>query len=337
MPVTTRVALTTHRRLGISVVLLVVIAAAGIAALSLGTPAIAPARLIEVLSGPDTTAALVLRELRIPRLVLGLIAGASLGVAGLVLQEALRNPLAAPDLVGVSSGAVLAVGIIVVTQIPVGYGMLPLIALAGALGGGLLTLAAARRARSPAAVLLIGAAVSAALQAAFFAVFALGGELQAQLLFRFLLGSLSGVMVDDVLAAAPWLALSVPAAVLAAPVLAVLRLGDEAAGALGVRVQRARAAALAIAVVLVGPIVAVCGPVAWVGLLAPHIARRLRPADDALGWLPASALCGALVVVLADLCARLALAPIESPLGAWTALAGVVGGLALARRQGFVR
>lgn len=334
---TTRVAVPAPGRLGVWLVLLAFIAASGVAALSLGTPTIAPTRLIGVLSGPDEVAALVLRELRIPRLVLGLIAGAALGVAGLVLQEALRNPLAAPDLVGVSSGAVLAVGIVVVAQIPVGYGTLPAIALAGALGGGLLTLAAARRARSPAAVLLIGAAVSAALQAAFFAAFALGGQLQAQLLFRFLLGSLSGVMVDDVLAAAPWLVLSVPAAVLAAPVLAVLRLGDEAAGALGVRVERARAVALAIAVVLVGPIVAVCGPVAWVGLLAPHLARRLRPADDALSWLPLSALCGALVVVIADLVARLALAPIETPLGAWTAMAGVVGGLALARRQGFVR
>ncbi len=244
---TTRVAVPAPRRLGVWLVLLALIAASGVAALSLGTPTIAPTRLIGVLSGPDEVPALVLRELRIPRLVLGLIAGAALGVAGLVLQEALRNPLAAPDLVGVP-----------------------------------------------------------------------------------------GVMVDDVLAAAPWLVLSVPAAVLAAPVLAVLRLGDEAAGALGVRVERARAAALAIAVVLVGPIVAVCGPVAWVGLLAPHLARRLRPADDALGWLPLSALCGALVVI-ADLVARLALAPIETPLGAWTAMAGVVGGLALARRQGFVR
>lgn len=333
----TRVAVHAHGRLGVCLVLVALIAVSGVAALSLGTPTIAPTRLISALSGTDDVTALILRELRIPRVVLGLIAGASLGVAGLVLQEALRNPLAAPDLVGVSSGAVLAVGIVVVAQIPVGYGTLPAIALAGALGGGLLTLAAARHARSPAAVLLIGAAVSAALQAAFFAVFALGGQLQVQLLFRFLLGSLSGVMVDDVLAAAPWLALSVPAAVLAAPVLAVLRLGDEAAGALGVRVERARATALAIAVVLVGPIVALCGPVAWVGLLAPHIARRLRPGDDALGWLPTSALCGALVVLVADLCARLALAPIETPLGAWTALAGVVGGLALARRQGFVR
>lgn len=324
-------------RLGVCLVLMLLLVATSVAALSLGTPTIAPVNLIGALSGPDEVAALVLRELRIPRVLLGLIGGAALGVAGLVLQEALRNPLAAPDLVGVSSGAVLAVGIVVVAQVPVGYGVLPAIALAGALGGGLLTLAAARRAQSPAAVLLIGAAVSAALQAAFFAVFALGGQLQVQLLFRFLLGSLSGVSVDDVLAAAPWLALALPAVVLAGPVLAVLRLGDEAAGALGVRVERARAAALAIAVILVGPIVALCGPIAWVGLLAPHLARRLCPTDDALGWLPTSALCGALVVVMADLLARLALAPVETPLGAWTALAGVIGGLALARRQGFVR
>lgn len=316
--------------------LLVVIAAVCVAALALGTPTIAVTRLAALLTGPADVPALVLRELRVPRVLLALIGGASLGCAGLVLQESLRNPLAAPDLVGVSAGATLAVAIVVIFQVPLGFGVLPAIALAGGLAGGLLTLLAARRARSPAAVLLTGAAVSAALTGAFFAVFALGGELQVQVAFRFLLGSLNGRMNDEVVAAAPWLAVSLPALVACAPVLAVLRLGDEAAGALGVRVARARVAALVIAVVLVGPVVAVCGPIAWVGLLAPHLARALRPGDDALGWLPVTALCGALTVVGADLAARLALAPVETPLGAWTALVGVLGGLALTRRRGFV-
>jgi iron complex transport system permease protein len=175
--------------------------------------------------------------------------------------------------------------------------------------------------------------VSAALQAAFLAAFALAGELQVGPLFRYLLGSLAGRGLDDLAAVAPWLLLVVPALVACAPVLAVLRLGDAAAGSLGVRVGRARAGALAIAVLLVGPVVAVCGPVAWVGLLAPHLARRLVPDGDALRWLPVTALCGAVLVVAADLAGRFALAPIETPLGAWTAVVGVLGGLLLARQR----
>ncbi|MYW34870.1 iron chelate uptake ABC transporter family permease subunit, partial [Streptomyces sp. SID2119] len=122
------------------------------------------------------------------------------------------------------------------------------------------------------------------------------------------------------------------ALVLCVPVLGVLRLGDDDARALGVRVERARVAALGIAVVLIAPVVAVCGPVAWVGFLAPHLARRLRPDGGAAGWLVRSALCGAVVVLCADQPARLALAPVETPVGAWTALVGVPVGVVLLKR-----
>lgn len=310
-------------------VLALVLLALGLLALTAGRPVIAPADLPAALGSPDLPGVL-LRELRIPRLLLAVVAGVSLGCAGLVLQEALQNPLAAPDLVGVSSGATFAVALVVVTGAATA---LPLAALAGGLGGGALTLIAARGARGPAGVLLTGAAVSAGLQAAFLAAFALAGELQTGTLFRFLLGSLAGRGADDLAAVAPWLLVSLPALLACGPVLAVLRLGDAAAGSLGVRVERARAAALLVAVLLVGPVVAVCGPVAWVGLLAPHLARRLVPGGDAVAWLPVAALCGAVTVVAADLAARFALAPIETPLGAWTAVAGVLGGLVLTRRR----
>jgi iron complex transport system permease protein len=299
----------------------------GVVALTAGRPVIGLGALPGALTSPDLTGVL-LRELRIPRLLLGVLAGTAMACAGLVLQEALRNPLAAPDLVGVSSGAAFAVALVVVTGTALA---LPAAALAGGLLGGALTLVATRRAPSPAAALLIGAAVSAALQAAFLAAFALAGELQTGQLFRYLLGSLAGRRLDDLAAVAPWLLVVGPALVACAPVLAVLRLGDDTAGALGVRVGRARAAAMAIAVLLVGPVVGVCGPVAWV--LAPHLARRLVPDGDALRWMPVTALCGAVVVVAADLAGRFALAPIETPLGAWTAVAGVLGGLLLARRR----
>lgn len=300
------------------------------AALSLGTPYVAPGALPGALGGEDL-AGVVVTELRLPRLVLALVAGACLGAAGLVLQEALRNPLAVPEMLGVSSGAALGVAAPLVLAVSIPAAVQPFLALGGAGLGGVLTLLAAGFGRSPSAVLLTGAAVAAALQAALLVLMVLADQLDLQLIYRYLLGSLSARTWDDVAGLWPWTAVAVPALVLCAPALGVLRLGDDDARALGVRVRSARLVALAVAVVLIAPVVAVCGPVAWVGFLAPHLARRLRPELDAVGWLPWSAAWGALAVAVADLPARLALAPVETPVGAWTALLGVPVGVALTR------
>ncbi|MDI3100955.1 MULTISPECIES: FecCD family ABC transporter permease [Streptomyces] len=307
-------------------------ASCSVCALSLGTPYVPPHRLLaSVLDGDTTLAGIVVTELRVPRLVLALIAGACLGAAGLVLQEALRNPLAVPEMLGVSSGAALGVAAPLVLTLSLPAAVQPLLAIGGAALGGGLTLLAAGLGRSPSAVLLTGAAVAAALQAALLVLMVMADQLDLQLIYRYLLGSLSARTWDDVTGLWPWLLVAVPALVLCAPVLSVMRLGDEDAEALGVRAQRARLAALAIAVVLIAPVTAVCGPVAWVGFLAPHLARWFNPAAGAVRWLPWSAAWGAVVVVVADVPARLALAPVETPAGAWTALLGVPAGVALMR------
>ncbi|MEO3976657.1 iron ABC transporter permease [Streptomyces sp. CAU 1734] len=308
----------------------VVVGAAAVGALCLGTPYVPLAALPGVL-GEDSLAGVVVTELRLPRLVLALVAGACLGAAGLVLQEALRNPLAVPEMLGVSSGAALGVAAPLVLALSLPVVVTPLLALGGAVLGGLLTLLAAGLGRSPSAVLLTGAAVTAALQSALLVLMVLADQLSLQLIYRYLLGSLSARTWDDVIGLWPWALAALPALVLCAPVLSVLRLGDEDARALGVRVRRARLAALALAALLIAPVVAVCGPVAWVGFLAPHLARRIRPRATAVTWLPWSAALGAAVVVVADLPARLALAPVETPVGAWTALLGVPVGVALLR------
>ncbi|WP_369176293.1 FecCD family ABC transporter permease [Streptomyces mutabilis] len=310
-------------------------ACSSVCALSLGTPYVPPHRLVaSVLDGDATLAGIVVTELRVPRLVLALIAGACLGAAGLVLQEALRNPLAVPEMLGVSSGAALGVAAPLVLTLSLPAAVQPLLAIGGAVLGGGLTLLAAGLGRSPSAVLLTGAAVAAALQAALLVLMVMADQLDLQLIYRYLLGSLSARTWDDVAGLWPWLLLAVPALVLCAPVLSVMRLGDEDAEALGVRAQRARLAALAIAVVLIAPVTAVCGPVAWVGFLAPHLARWFQPAAGAVCWLPWSAAWGAVVVAVADVPARLALAPVETPAGAWTALLGVPAGVALMRSGG---
>ncbi len=313
----------------------VLLAVSSVCALSLGTPYVPPHRLVAaVLEGDTTLAGIVVGELRVPRLLLALVAGACLGAAGLVLQEALRNPLAVPEMLGVSSGAALGVAAPLVLAFSLPAVVQPLPAIGGAALGGGLTLLVAGIGRSPSAVLLTGAAVAAALQAALLVLMVMADQLDLQLIYRYLLGSLSARTWDDVTDLWPWLLVAVPALVLCAPVLSVLRLGDEDAEALGVRAQRARLAALAIAVVLIAPVTAVCGPVAWVGFLAPHLSRWFAPAAGAVRWLPWSAAWGAVVVAVADVPARLALAPVETPAGAWTALLGVPAGVALMRSGG---
>ncbi|MEY9490345.1 iron complex transport system permease protein [Streptomyces calvus] len=313
----------------------VLLALSSLCALSLGTPTVPPHRLVgAVLEGDTTLAGIVVTELRVPRLVLALLAGACLGAAGLVLQEALRNPLAVPEMLGVSSGAALGVAAPLVLALSLPAAVQPLLAIGGAVLGGGLTLLAAGLGRSPSAVLLTGAAVAAALQAALLVLMVMADQLDLQLIYRYLLGSLSARTWDDVTGLWPWLLVAVPALVLCAPVLSVMRLGDEDAEALGVRAQRARLAALAIAVVLIAPVTAVCGPVAWVGFLAPHLARWFNPGAGAVRWLCWSAVWGAVVVTAADVPARLALAPVETPVGAWTALLGVPAGVALMRSRG---
>ncbi len=313
-------------------VVVALLVAASACALTLGTPYVPLHQLPgAVLDADSTLAGIVVTELRVPRLVLALVAGACLGAAGLVLQEALRNPLAVPEMLGVSSGAALGVAAPLVLAVSLPAAVQPLPAIGGAALGGGLPLRAAGWGRSPSAVLLTGAAVAAALQAALLVLMVMADQLDLQLIYRYLLGSLSARTWDDVTGLWPWLLVAVPALVLCAPVLSVLRLGDEDAEALGVRAQRARLAALAIAVVLIAPVTAVCGPVAWVGFLAPHLARWFNPAAGAVRWLPWSAAWGAVVVAVADVPARLALAPVETPVGAWTALLGVPAGVALLR------
>lgn len=317
------------------VLVTVLLAVSSVCALSLGTPHVPPHRLAgAVLEGEATLAGIVVTELRVPRLVLALLAGACLGAAGLVLQEALRNPLAVPEMLGVSSGAALGVAAPLVLALSLPAAVQPLLAIGGAALGGGLTLLAAGLGRSPSAVLLTGAAVAAALQAALLVLMVMADQLDLQLVYRYLLGSLSARTWDDVAGLWPWLLVVAPALVLCAPVLSVMRLGDEDAEALGVRARRARLTALAVAVVLIAPVTAVCGPVAWVGFLAPHLARWFAPAAGAVRRLPWSAAWGAVVVTVADVPARLALAPVETPVGAWTALLGVPAGIVLTRSGG---
>ena len=305
--------------------LLLCIAAAASLSLANGIPALSIPEAWGILRGDEAerVAQLAVRELRAPRVVLAIISGAALGLAGAMMQDGLRNPLAAPELLGVASGASLAIAIVTLFQVPLLLVLHPWVALAGGLLAGAVVIIAARGARSPLQVVLVGVAVTVLINACIIALISLAGTSGSVLvLFFFLLGSLANRTWEHVWIVAPWVAVCLPLGLLLARPLNTLRLGDHAARSLGVGVGRVRTLVLMLGAGLVAAVVAVTGPIGWIGLLAPHLSRRVLRSEDPRRVLAFSALTGAALLAMADVGAKLLIAPAETPVGLWTAVVG---------------
>ena len=305
--------------------LLLCIVVAASVSLANGIPDLTMAEAWGILWGEEAErlARLSVRELRAPRVVLAIISGAALGLAGAMMQDGLRNPLAGPELLGVASGASLVVAVFTLFQVPLLLVFHPWVALAGGLLAGAVVIMAARGARSPLQVVLVGVAVTAFINACIIALISLVGTSGAVLvLFYFLLGSLANRTWAHVWIVAPWVAVCLPLGLLLARPLNTLRLGDYAAQSLGMRVGRVRTLVLLIGAGLVAAVVAVTGPIGWIGLLAPHLSRRVLSSEDPRKVLAFSALMGAALLTMADVGAKLAIAPAETPVGLWTAVLG---------------
>ncbi|MDD9996062.1 MAG: iron chelate uptake ABC transporter family permease subunit, partial [Dehalococcoidia bacterium] len=249
--------------------LLLCIAAAASLSLAKGIPALSIPEAWGILRGDEAErlAQLAVRELRAPRVVLAIISGAALGLAGAMMQDGLRNPLAAPELLGVASGASLAIAIVTLFQVPLLLVLHPWVALAGGLLAGAVVIIAARGARSPLQVVLVGVAVTVLINACIIALISLAGTSGSVLvLFFFLLGSLANRTWEHVWIVAPWVAVCLPLGLLLARPLNTLRLGDHAARSLGVGVGRVRTLVLILGAGLVAAVVAVTGPIGWIGL-----------------------------------------------------------------------
>ena len=316
--------------------IVVALAALAVAHLSTGEPMVAPGQLPGILMGDsgDRIDRLVVRELRVPRLILSLFAGAALGLSGAILQFVLRNPLASPELLGVSAGASLAMAVILLLNAPILFALHPIVALAGGLGGGLIVLAASRGARTPIEAALIGVAVAALLQGAILAIISLAASSGAvQVYFLFTVGNLANRTWDHVQIVWPWVVVGIPAAFLLARGANVLQLHEDVASSLGIRARRMRLVFIALAALLVGSIVAVAGPIAWVGLLTPHIARLIVPRPDARILFPLSTALGALLLLASDVLSKVVLYPREVPVGLCTTLLAAPMILVLLRRS----
>ena len=267
----------------------------------------------------DPAVDFIVRELRLPVAMTALAVGAALGVSGIVFQTLLANPLASPDFVGVSSGASLfAVGAIVLFQTS-GLGI-PAAALAGALtSAALIYVLAWRQGISGYRFILIGIAVSQFMYSIVGYVIARADIYEAREGMTWLVGSVGQAGTTELRVLIAGVVVLVPLALLLDRPLRVLELGDDAAKALGARVELTRLALLAISVVLIAFATAVAGPIMFVALIAGPIARRLFGA--APGGLLAAGFAGAVIVLSADLVAQHAM-PVGLPTGV---ISGAVG------------
>ncbi|MBA4806055.1 iron ABC transporter permease [Brevundimonas sp.] len=264
----------------------------------------------------------VLWQVRAPRAVCALVVGAALGLAGAVMQGLLRNPLADPGVLGVSATAALGAALAIVLG---GAGVTGLVegsALAGAAAAGGLLIVASSLVRAPEALILFGVALSSFAGAATALIFNLSPSPIAQAeVMAWLLGSVQNRSWIDVAWVTPAVVVAAVFAGLSASGLRMLTLGDEAAAASGLSMGRLRVFALIAAAVATGAAVAVAGVIGFVGLAAPHLVRA-AVRGDAGRILAPSALAGGLMLVVADLLARLTPTDQELKLGVFTALIG---------------
>ena len=287
---------------------------------------------------PEATgpAADIVRRIRLPRVVVGGLVGASLSVAGVVFQALLRNPLADPFVLGISGGAALG-GVTVLSlghAIGLGAGAVPIAAFGGALATtALLFGAAGLRGRLAATTLLLtGVVFNAFASAAIVFLASLGGMAEGTSIFLWLIGNLASARTELLTPLALLFGLGLACALPLSRTLNLLALGDESAEQLGIPVERSKRILLFATALMVGGAVSVSGLIGFVGLIVPHALRLLLGPDHRL-LLPASALVGAAFLIVCDAAARSLLPGRELPVGAITALAGGPLVLALMRRQ----
>jgi iron complex transport system permease protein len=307
------------------VLLALLLAILAVVSLGTGPVRLSPAEALAALvAGGDTPAAVIVREIRLPRLILAVAIGGILGLSGAAMQGLLRNPLAAPSLFGAPQSAAFAA----VATISLGLAdtlslALPLAAIGGAFLSVFLLVAIAGRNAGLLLLILAGLAVSALAGAGTALAMNLAPNPFAALEIAFwLLGSLEDRSMRHVTMALPFIAVSAVVLLAQASAFRALSLGEEVAESLGVGVDRLRFAVIAGVALGVGASVAVAGTIGFIGLVAPHLMRPLVGHDPARLLWP-SALCGAALLVAADIAVRVIPSTTDIKVGVLTAIIGV--------------
>ena len=264
---------------------------------------------------------------RLPRVLAAAIVGSSLAAAGVVFQALLRNPLASPDTLGVSAGAALGAMLAITLRVDVivaGVSAVPLAAFAGSMGALAIVYsltAARRRGTSTMVLLLAGVTLTALISALVTFIQYMADRTETMQTVRWLMGSLDVAGYGAIAAAAVPCAVGFVGLATLPRTLDLLSFGSESAATRGVEVARAERVALVSASLVTGAAVSLAGPVAFVGIIVPHLVRLIVGADHRL-VLPAATLFGASFLIACDLAARTLLAPVELPIGIVTALIG---------------
>lgn len=274
-----------------------------------------------VRSDPASPVTNILWVVRLPHVAACFLAGIGLAVSGLLLQTAVNNPLAGPNIIGVNAGAGFAM-VLGLCLFPTAYRLLPLLAFLGAFGCTMLiVLVAGKAGGSRVTIVLAGVAVSTLLGAGISFLKLRFPDL-AVIYNYFSVGGVSGVRFSDLAIPGSIILLSFFCARVLAGRLNLLCLGTSMAGSLGIKVRLLRTTALLLASAAAAAAVSFAGLLGFVGLMVPHMARKLTGGCDVKKLLPVCALLGASLVILADLVGRVAFAPSEIPAGIITALLG---------------
>ncbi|WP_246152423.1 FecCD family ABC transporter permease [Sphingomonas montanisoli] len=298
---------------------------AAFASLGFGAVSIAPGRVAAALMGQgDWIARTIVIDLRVPRMVIGLLVGAMLGLAGAVLQGYLRNPLAEPSVLGASNAAALgAVAAIYFGLAEAHVVVLPLLAILGSLGSLLLLFALAGRSESSLTMILAGIAVSTLTGAGISLALNLSpNPFAAMEIMNWLLGSIENRSVEHIWIALPCIVIGIALLLVDGHALDALSLGDDAARSLGFDLRLTRLRILIGVAIGVGGAVAVSGAIGFIGLIVPHIVRPLTDRTPSAILLP-SMIGGAALLTFADVLVRLMPTTNELKLGVVTAFLGV--------------
>ena len=281
----------------------------------------------------DVTARTVMFDIRLPRVLLAALVGAALACAGVTFQTLLRNPLADPFILGISGGAACGAAVATALRLARIPGLISIVAFAGALGatGAVFLLARRREYTDPTRLLLSGLVLNALFTAVILIAYALAPSSDLTMALRWMMGTLFGATWSDVLLLLAFVVAALAVLMAIAGDLRMLAFGEDDAKSRGVDVERIKLIGFAASSIVTGAAVAVSGIIGFVGLLIPHVIRLIWRRDYRV-LLPLSAIGGAILLALADLASRVALASTELPLGAFTAILGVPFFLSLLRR-----
>jgi iron complex transport system permease protein len=316
------------RRGAVAAGLTAAVAAVFTASVALGSPAVQPAEALQaLLGGASETANTIVNTVRLPRVLAALMCGAALGVSGALLQTLFRNPMADPYILGVSSGSVLAIGVALLAApllgiTPSSIPSLYTAAFLGAFAVTLLMTSISGIVRSVTTVLVVGVMLGYLSYAATSILAVLADIERIRAFTYWVFGSFSGSRWSLLTPAIPALAASLTLIALLAKQLNALLLGEEYARSMGMHIGAVRVLAVAAAAFPVSVVTTVAGPIGFIGLSAPYLARQLTQTSDHHTTIPFSALVGALLTASADLAARMLLRPVELPVTAVTALFG---------------